>query len=144
MSTHQIHVFVSHSWAYSDHYDTLTEWIFEQAWSLGQASFDMRDYSVPKNDPIHNARTDRELQDAIYAKISRSHVVVIPTGMYTNYSKWIQKEIAGAKQYGKPILAVVPWGQQRSAEVVTNNADEIVGWNSSSVAEGIWKLYRGQ
>ncbi len=144
MSTRQIHVFVSHSWSYSNHYDKLAEWIFGMSWRSGQASIDMRDFSVPRNDPIHNARTDRELQDAIFAKIARSHVVVIPTGMYTHHSKWIKKEIEGAKQYSKPILAVDPWGQQRMAEVVTDNADEIVGWNSNSVAEGIWKLYRGQ
>lgn len=142
MSTHQIHVFVSHSWAYSDHYEKLAEWIFKTSWSSGQASFDMRDFSVPKNDPIHNARNDRELQDAIYDKIKRSHVIVIPTGMYTHHSKWINKEIAGAKQYGKPILAVNPWGQQRAADVVVSNANETVGWNSETVAGGIWRLYR--
>ena len=45
---------------------------------------------MPKNDPIHNAVSDRELKEAIFRKIERSHVVVIPSGMYVNYSKWIQ------------------------------------------------------
>jgi hypothetical protein len=54
------------------------------------------------------------LQDAIFNQIARSHVIVIPSGMYANYSKWIQKEIAGAKNYSKPILAVNPWGQQKN------------------------------
>lgn len=143
MSTHQIHVFISHSWAYSNHYDKLEEWIFKHNWSVGQASLDFRNFSVPKNDPIHNARTDKELRDAIYAQMARSHVIVIPTGMYTNYSKWIQKEIDGANIYQKPILAVDPWGQQRSAEVVTNNAKQTVGWNKDSVVSGVWSLYRG-
>ncbi len=38
MSTRQIHVFISHSWAYSNHYDTLSKWIFNKRWSVGQAS----------------------------------------------------------------------------------------------------------
>ena len=143
MSTHQIHVFISHSWSYSDHYDTLASWIFDERWSSGQASLKLLDYSVPKDDPIHNARTQRELQDAIFAKISRSHVIVIPTGMYANYSKWIGKEIAGAKGYEKPILAVNPWGQQRTASTVSAAAGMTVGWNSKSVIGGIWGLYRG-
>jgi len=37
MSTHQIHVFISHSWAYSEHYDTLAEWVFTNSWRSGQA-----------------------------------------------------------------------------------------------------------
>lgn len=93
MSTRQVHVFISHSWTYSDHYDTLADWIFGGRWSVGQASLDLRDYSVPRHDPIHNAPNARALQAAVFDKIGRSHVVVIPTGMYANYSDWIQQEI---------------------------------------------------
>ena len=141
MSTHQIHVFISHSWAYSDHYDTLSSWIFEKSWSVGQASLDLRDFSVPKDDPIHDAPTERELREAIYNQIKRSHVIVIPTGMYASYSEWIQKEIDGSIEYEKPILAVNPWGQQRTASVVSGAAAMTVGWNSQSVIKGIWALY---
>lgn len=141
MSTRQIHVFISHAWAYSDHYDTLASWIFKQAWSVGQASLDFRDYSVPKNDPIHNAANTRELKDAIFSQISRSHVVVIPSGMYASHSKWIQKEIDGAKAFAKPILAVNPWGQERNSGVVIDNADETVGWNREPLINAIWQLY---
>ena len=81
MSTKQIHVFISHAWAYSKHYDTLSEWIFDEKWSSGQASLDFRNYSVPKNDRIHNAPTAAALTEAIFDQISRSHVIVIPTGM---------------------------------------------------------------
>jgi hypothetical protein len=144
MSTHQIHVFISHSWSYSRHYDTLESWIFSERWSVGQASLDFRNYSVPRNDPIHNARTVKALREAIYAKISRSHVVVIPSGMYASYSNWIQKEIDGSKKYGKPVLAVNPRGQQRSPGVVLNNANEGVGWNKQSVISAIWRLYYGR
>lgn len=141
MSTRQIHIFISHSWAYSGHYDQLSSWIFNEKWSAGQASLDFRDFSVPKSDPIHNAKNDRELQAAIYNQIARSHVVVIPTGMYAHYSKWIKKEIEGAKFYRKPILAVNPWGQIRGAGVVKANADAEVGWNKKPIIEQIWQLY---
>ncbi len=97
-STHRIHIFVSHSWAYSTHYEKLTDWIFGSNWRVGQASLVFLDYSVPKDDPIHNPPSDKALKDAIYRRIARSHVVVIPTGMYVNYSNWIQKEIDGARE----------------------------------------------
>lgn len=141
MSTHQIHVFISHSWTYSDHYDTLSEWVFNQSWRVGQASLAFRDFSVPKSDPIHNAPNSEALKAAIFARISRSHVVIIPSGMYANHSNWIQKEISGAKQYGKPILGVEPWGQQRSSQLVAENADKMVGWNREPMINAIWDLY---
>ncbi|WP_090572316.1 TIR domain-containing protein [Nitrosomonas sp. Nm33] len=118
MSIRQTHVFMSHSWAHSNHYDTLAKWVFEDKWRVGQASPDFRDFSVPKNDPIHNVNNDRQLKEALYDKISRSHVLVIPTGMYTNYSKWIQKEIDGASNYNKPVLAVNLWGAQKTSNIV--------------------------
>ena len=144
MSTRQIHIFISHSWAYSGHYDKLAEWISNKNWSIGQASLRFLDYSVPKNDPIHNAPSDTALKRAIYEQIRQTHVVVIPTGMYTNYSKWIGKEIEGAKYYGKLILGVNPWGQKRTAGIVYAAATEVVGWSSESVVKGIWRLYRSQ
>lgn len=142
MSTHQIHVFISHSWTYSDHYDTLQEWIFVEKWHVGQASLRFHDYSVPKDDPIHDADSDSALQVAIYDKIARSHVIVIPSGMYAHYSKWIRKEITGAKVKSKPVLGVNPWGQQRRSSIVLDAASKEVGWNKKSVIKGIWDLYR--
>lgn len=142
MSTRQIHVFISHSWCYSHHYDTLSDWVFGKKWRVGQASLDLRNFSVPWTKPIEDAASDRALREAIYRKIARSHVVVIPTGMYVNYSKWIQKEIAGSRQYGRPILAVNLRGQQRISSVVAEAADKLVGWNSESIAKGIWELYK--
>lgn len=142
MSSHQIHIFISHSWAYSGHYETLSKWIFGENWSVGQASLHFMDYSVPKNDPIHNAPTTNQLRDAIYRKIERSHVVVIPTGMYANYSRWIQKEIDGARLKSKPVLGVNPWGQVRASSVVASAAAKTVGWTKKGVITAIWQLYR--
>lgn len=141
MSTRQVHVFISHAWDYSGHYDTLASWIFGERWSVGQAALDFRDYSIPRNYPINNVTSTKALQDAIFNQIARSHVVVIPSGMYAAYSKWIQKEIDGAKQYNKPILAVNPWGQQKKAGVVLSNADIGIGWNKQPLINAIWQLY---
>ena len=142
MSTRQIHIFISHAWSYSNHYNTLSDWIFHQKWTVGQASLDFRDYSVPRHAPIHSAKNDTQLCEALYDQISRSHVIVIPTGMYANYSKWIQKEIDGSVAYGKPILAVNPWGAQRTSTIVQNAASQLVGWNRDTVISGIWNLYK--
>lgn len=140
MTSKQIHVFISHSWKYSHHYETLTDWIFTQKWFSGSTRLDFRNYSVPETDPIVGARNDAQLKEAIYKQIAMSSVIVIPTGMYANYSKWIGKEIEGAKYYGKPILAVELRGSQKSASVVIQAAHKAVGWTSKSVVTGIWEL----
>jgi NAD(P)H-dependent FMN reductase len=135
-----VRVFISHSWSYSDHYDCLAEWIFEEAWKSNQAPVKFVDTSVPKNNPIHFAQNEQQLRQAIYARIGQSDVVVIPTGMYANYSNWIGKEIAGSQLLNKPILAVNPWGQERKSSVVGDAANKIVGWNKQSVVQGIWDV----
>ncbi len=141
MSNRQIHVFISHAWAYSEHYEILESWIFKENWSVGSASLDFRNFSIPKNDPIHNVTNTKMLEAAIFKQIAKSHVVVIPSGMYASYSNWIQKEIDGAKDYEKPILAVNPWGQQKKSGVVLSNADDGVGWNKQPIINAIWQLY---
>lgn len=142
LSTHNVNLFISHSWAYSNHYDTLVDWIFDGNWSVGQASLNFSNYSIPKDDPVHNANTDNALKEKIFNKIALCHVIIIPTGMYANYSKWIQKELDGCAGYAKPILAVNPWGQERKSSVVQAAAAQKVGWNKKSVVDGIWNLYQ--
>ena len=133
-------VFISHSWSYSEHYDKLAEWLFDLVWSGRGYDVKYHNTSIPATDPIHYAQNVQQLRAAIYDRIAISNVVVIPTGMYVNYSKWIQEEIGGANSFGVPILAVDPWGQERKSSVVSNAASEIVGWNSDSVANGVWRL----
>lgn len=134
-------IFISHSWAYSGHYDKLAEWLFGERWSWGDRTVVFYDHSVPKDNPIHYASTDLALYAAISAKIANSHVVVIPTGMYSNYSKWIGKEIGAAKALKKPILAVNPWGQERKSSVVIENSNRLAGWNKQSIADNAWGLF---
>ena len=130
-------IFISHSWKYGDSYDRLTQLLSARGY------FGYRDYSVPKDDPIHTRGTDRELRDAIRRHMSPTHVIVILAGVYATYSKWINYEIRIA-QTGflapKPILAIQPWGAERSSQVVKEAADQIVGWNTESVVRAIREL----
>lgn len=144
MNEHRINIFISHSWSYTDHYDTLSSWIFDGNWTIDQNSYKVPinfvDFSIPKNDPIHNAPTAQELQQAIYREIEKSHIVVVPTGMYATHSRWIGKEIEGAKG-SRPILAVNPWGQEKKSSIVVDSATDSAGWNKQSVVNKAWGLY---
>ena len=134
------YVFVSHSWAHSDHYETIAGWLFEPPVVFNGALVHFINRSIPKDDPIHNAGSTEELRAAIFWQISQSLVVVVPTGMYTQCSRWIREEIAGARAHRKPILAVKPQGQKKRALRVEDAANEIVSWNGQSVVDSVWKM----
>lgn len=118
-------LFISHSWTYGDAYDRLVEMLEEHPY------FHWRDYSVPKDDPIHNAPTAAKLEEAIREQMRHASCVLIMAGKYSTYSKWINREIAIAKELGKPILAITPRGAEQISTVVADAADEIVKWQSS-------------
>ncbi|HAF0292527.1 TPA: molecular chaperone Tir [Salmonella enterica subsp. enterica serovar Typhimurium var. 5-] len=130
-------IFVSHSWAYSDAYTKLLKLLNNDPY------FSYRNYSVPKDDPIHNAPTDKQLYEAIKRQVNGCHVVLIMAGVYSSYSKWIDKEIDIAKNgflLSKPIIAIEPWASTRTSQKVKQNADIIVRWNSNSIIKAIKEL----
>ena len=125
-------LFISHSWAYGDAYDKLVSFFKEHP------NFLWEDYSVPKDDPVHNANNDKQLYGAIKNKIQLVNCVVILAGVYSTYSKWINKEIEIAKSvFSKPVIGVEPWGSEKTSKIVQDNADEIVKWQSSPIVNAI-------
>ena len=118
-------LFISHSWSYSDKYEGLIRLLDKDI------SFSYKNYSVPKDDPIH---------EAIKVQISKASVVIILAGVYATYSKWINKEIQIAKEEfikPKPIIAVEYWGSEKTSVIVKKNANKIVKWNSGSLIDVI-------
>jgi hypothetical protein len=140
---YDVPIFISHSWSYPEHYDTLARWIFGEPWYSATVPVVFRDVSVPKDNPIHFAPSEATLKAAIYQRIQMAKVIVIPMGMYASHSKWIDKEVQGARQYGKPILGVNPWAQERKSSVVAEAATINVGWNKKPVVQAIWDLANG-
>jgi len=128
MKTHNL--FISHSWEYGDAYDKLVGFLDEASY------FNYKNYSIPKDDPVHSS-TDKELIKAIENKIKPCSVVAILAGVYATYSKWINKEIDIAVAMNKPIIAIQPWGAEKTSKIVKDNADEIVAWQSSSIVKAI-------
>lgn len=130
-------LFISHSWTYNDEYERLVNLL------LARPYFRHRDYSVPKYDPLHTTGTDKDLYNAIKNQVARSSVVLILAGVYASYSKWIDKEIQIAQTEfwtPKSILAIEPWGSQRTSAKVKDAADKIVRWNTESIVSAIREL----
>lgn len=124
-------LFISHSWTYSDAYEKLVGML------NNATNFSYKNYSVPKNDPIHNASNASQLKAAIRNQMQHASCVLIMAGVYSTYSKWINIEIELAREMGKTIIAIEPWGSQRTSLVVKQSADKVVGWNTSSIVSAI-------
>lgn len=126
-------LFISHCWDYNDEYYRLIEYL------RAANNFEFKNLSVPEHDRL-DTRNDRELDIALSYQIRPTHFVLILGGMYVNHRYWIQKEIDITKQLSKPIIAIKPWGSTMIPVEVQNCAQEIVGWNTSSIIDAIRKV----
>ena len=127
-------LFISHSWKYEDSYEKMVEFLKEQGISY-------YDHSVPKDDPVHTNGTDKQLREAIEAKIKGCSGVIILAGVYASYSKWINAEIDISGDYDKSIIAVEPLGSKKTSKVVKDAADKIIKWNGKALADAIKELF---
>ena len=84
--------------------------------------------------------TDAEIEQAITAKIKNAQVVLVIGGMYELYHKWMKYEVDEAMRMGKPIIAIMPWGQSYMPVELQAKATQIVGWNSTSIVKAIRDL----
>jgi hypothetical protein len=125
------HLFISHSWNYSDAHDKLVRLL------TAHPTFNFKNFSVPPHNPIIGAPTDKALQTAIENKIRPCSAVLIMAGMYSTYSKWINREIDIAQRMGKTIIAIKPFGAERISTVVRDAATAECAWNTNSIVSAI-------
>lgn len=126
----EYHILISHSWDYGNHYQTICDWLNKTNY------FRWSNYSVPLTNPL-DVNSKRELREKLKNRISSCSCVIVLSGMYVDYSEWIDFEIETAKAYHKPIIGVKPWGQERTPLEVQEDADVMVGWNSASVVQAV-------
>lgn len=130
------HIFISHAWKYSNEYNTVVNWLNE-AQSEGRLTW--KNYSVPQHDPLDANKTEK-LKSALDAQIKPTSIVIIISGMYATYSTWIDYEINRSVSYGKKIIGLRPWGQERIPSKIQSNATTMVGWNKASLINAIINL----
>lgn len=132
----QYRIFISHAWRYDDDYNRLVK-------LLRDASlFQFANYSVPQHDPVIDPSKPSgraKLLLALDGQIAPVHCVLVLSGMYAAYSDWINDEINLADRRGKPIVGIIPWGQQRTPMAIQQAAKEMVGWRTASIVAAIRK-----
>ena len=123
-------LFISHSWTYNNAKDTIVRF-------LDKVGLDYQSLYIPKKDPVHETGPDQQLLFAITEKIKRSSCLIILAGVFPYYDRWIEKEIEVAKELGKPIIAIQPWSNDKTSELVKRNANRIVKWQVNQIVEAI-------
>lgn len=127
-------LFLSHMWRKIDNSE-----YYRLESLLNQANnFAWRNCSVPEHDPL-GTKTDKELREALDRQIRPVNCFLIISGMYVNHRRWIQEELDIAKSYGKPIIGIIPQGQERIPLEVQNSAKEMVRWNTDSIVAAVRK-----
>lgn len=124
------HIMISHSWDYNSHYEKVCSWLNDAK------NFTWSNYSVPFSNPL-DVKGKKELKEKLRNRISNCSCVIVLSGMYVSYSEWIDYEIDTAKELGKPIIGVKPWGQERIPVKIQNDSTVLVGWNSNSVVQAV-------
>ncbi|MCI8673109.1 MAG: TIR domain-containing protein [Lachnospiraceae bacterium] len=130
-------IFISHAWRYSDSYKQIVRWLNE---AQNEGKLVWKNYSVPEHDPLIDPNTTigkNKLKDMLKEQIRPASKILVLSGMYVAYSEWIDFEIDTSVNYGKYIIGVKPWDQQRIPSKVSNNADIVVGWNKNSVINAV-------
>ena len=124
------YLFISHAWTRNTEYIRLVNLL------NAKPRFYWRNYSVPIAKPLH-ANSKRALQREIDDQIRPTQAVLIISGMYVNHRDWIQYEIDKALEWEKPIIGIIPRGNERLPREVTDVADEMVAWNTDSIVKAI-------
>lgn len=130
-------LFISHAWRYGNDYDALIKLLNAAPY------FSYRNYSAPREKPLFpvgTPKTNYQIRDLISTKIRPSQITIVISGMYGAYSDWMQYEIDESVRLGKPILGIYPRGQIVAPSHVTNNANEMVRWNTDSIVRAIRRL----
>lgn len=126
----QYHLFISHAWQYNDDYYRLVD-LLDNA-----NNFEWVNYSVPEHKPADIDNTT-ELAKALWDHMRPTQCVLVISGMYVAYRKWIKYEIEQASAWQKPIIGIKPWGNENLPNAVSSVATQMVGWHTSSIVEAV-------
>jgi hypothetical protein len=123
-------VFVSHSWTYIEDLENLRKLLENRGY------FNVVFQEATPDTPI-NSSNAYYIKARLREMISKSDVVLAIAGVYATHSEWMTWELQVAKEMKKPIIGIIPRGQQRISSVVSDHAIETVGWNTESIVASI-------
>jgi len=130
-------IYVSHSWSVADTYDKLVRVL------QSDPSFAFRLFGLAKNDPVHATGVSYELRAAMRHPMSQCHVLVVQTGVYAQFGKWINEELelaCATFELRRRVLAIDTFGPDPKPTPVQERADRVIGWTKSGIITAVREL----
>ena len=134
MSTYS--VFVSHGWLPENGTERLYG-LLENYRIRHVPEFAFNLLSVSKDDPVQNIPSKKALVAAIEQKMKDSACLVILTGLFDDYKKWIDIELDAAKKLNKPIILVEAAAWMKASTKEKRSATATVKWDAKELGEAI-------
>lgn len=106
---------------------------------LEKAGMVVRDYSINSDKPNRAKNEDYIKNEILAPQIDQCSVLVVYISSETKNSKYVDWEIEYAHKQDKGIVGVWGRGEKECAlpDSLDSYADEVVGWNSSSIIDAI-------
>lgn len=123
-------IFVSHSWKHSEDLTNLRKLLNDRGY------FNVEFQEASQNEPI-NSSNAAYIKQTLKKRIQDSDIVLAIAGVYATYSDWITWELETSNSISKPIVGVVPWGQERVSSTVQKHSKIDVRWNTESIVNAI-------
>ena len=123
-------VFISHSWDNTSDLTNLQSLLKERGY------FNIEFKEVTKAEPIDSVNA-QYIKRTLKNKITDSDIVIGLAGMYASHSDWMDWELQTAVDNEIPIFGVIPRGNTRSSNTVTDRSKTDVKWNTESIVSAI-------
>ena len=81
--------------------------------------------------------TGQSFKDETKKIIETVDVVIILSSLYSENKDLIEEYIQTAKELGKPLVVIRPWGMENVPGNIEDVADEVVGWNAPCIVDAI-------
>jgi hypothetical protein len=81
--------------------------------------------------------TGKSFKDETTKIIETVDVVIILSGLYSKNKDLIEEYIQTAKELGKPLVVIRPWGMENVPGNIEDVTDEVVGWNAPCIVDAI-------
>lgn len=123
-------IFISHSWRHSEDLTNLRKLLNDRGY------FNVEFQEASQDEPINSVNAPY-VKRVLKNRINSSDIVLAIAGVYATYSDWIAWELETAYSISKPIVGVVPWGQERISTTVQRYSKVDVRWNTESIVNAI-------
>ena len=137
-------LFISHAWQHKAEYEGVVS-LLDAARGI---SFQWDNLSVELDYPLPTLmslpKSYRSIVRQLDEKIKKADCLLVLDAMYVAHRGWIQSEIEAALEFGTPIIAVAPRGQERLSGALKYNATERVRWNGASIVDAVRRLARAE